>query len=108
MKKRLNISPMLSALRGIACMLSIFAVTLALVLTGLGRTDKSVREGGQRAAEDAVRRAALCCYALEGSYPESYDYLQEYYNPKISETLYAVHYTAVASNIMPEITVIKR
>ena len=108
MKMRLSKSPALSVLRGASCILSIFAITLAFVLTGLGRADKSVREGGQRAAQEAVRRAAFCCYTLEGHYPESYDYLKEYYNPKISETLYSVHYIAVASNIMPEITVTKR
>ena len=108
MKMRLNKSPTLSVLRGAACILSIFAITLTLVLTGLGRTESSVRDSGQREATEAVRRAALCCYALEGSYPQSYDYLKEYYNPKISETLYSAHYITVASNIMPEITVTKR
>lgn len=108
MKKRLNMSPMLAVLRGAAFILSIFVITLTFVLTGLGRTEKSVREEGQLAAQEAARRAALCCYALEGSYPESYDYLQKYYNPKINETLYTVHYIAVASNIIPEITVTKR
>jgi len=108
MKKPLNISPVLSVLKGIVCKLSIFAITFALVLTGLGRADKAVREEGLLAAAGAISHAALCCYALEGAYPESYDYLLEHYNPKISETLYTVHYTAVASNIMPEITVTKR
>lgn len=108
MKKRLNKSLALSVLRGVACILSIFAITLTFVLTGLGRTQNSVREAGQRAASEAVHRAALCCYALEGSYPESYDYLKEHYDPEINEALYTVHYIAVASNIMPEITVTKR
>lgn len=108
MKKRLNKSPTLSVLRGAACILSIFAITLTFVLTGLGRTENSVREAGLHAANEAVHRAALCCYALEGSYPESYEHLQEQYDPKINETLYTVHYIAVASNIMPEITVTKR
>lgn len=108
MKVRPNNSPTLFVLRGVACILSTFAITLTFVLMGLGRTENSVREAGQRAANEAVHRAALCCYALEGSYPESYNYLQEHYDPKINETLYTVHYNAVASNIMPEITVTKR
>ena len=107
--KKLHLSPLpFSAFRRAICMLSVFAVTLALMLTGLSRAGSSVSSSGTQAAEDAVRRAALCCYALEGTYPESYDYLKEHYPIGISETLYVVHYTASAPSLMPEVTVVRR
>ena len=107
--KALRLPPSLPlAFRRIICVLSVFAVTLALVLTGLSRTGSSVSSGGTQAAEEAVRRAALCCYALEGAYPESYEYLKANYPPGISETLYVVHYTAVAPSLMPELAVVRR
>ncbi|MFB0921095.1 MAG: hypothetical protein QMB62_09465 [Oscillospiraceae bacterium] len=108
MKIRRLPSSLSSAFRGIICMLAIFAVTLALVLTGLARTRSSVLSYGTQAAAEAVRRAALCCYSLEGTYPESYAYLEEHYPPGINETLYAVHYIAVAPSLMPEIAVVRR
>ena len=108
MKKRHILSPFPSFFRGVVCMLTLFAVTLALVLTGLVRTGSTVRSEGTRSAEEAIRRAALCCYALEGAYPESYDYLKEHYPPGINEALYAVHYIAVAPSLMPEITVVRQ
>ena len=89
-------------------MLAVFVVTLALVLTGLIRAGNNVRTEGLKTAEEAVRRSALCCYALEGFYPENYEYLKEHYPPGINERLYLVHYTAVAPSLVPEITVVRR
>ncbi len=108
MKKRRLLPSLPYVIRGIICMLTVFAVTLALVLTGLVRTGASVRSEGMQSAEEAVRRAALCCYALEGAYPESYEYLKNHYPPRINEALYSVHYIAVAPSLMPEITVVRR
>jgi len=85
-----------------------FALLLCLVVFGLRRTDASLASHGIRLAEEAVRRAAVSCYALEGAYPESYDYLREHYGLRVNEALYAVNYQVFASNIMPEITVVRR
>ena len=95
-------------LREIIAAFTAFAVTLALVLTGLAGTKGAVGFDGQRAAEETLYRAALCCYALEGAYPESLDHLSSYTDFKPSSKLYAVHYTAIASNLPPEITVLRR
>lgn len=54
-----------------------------------------------------VRRAAVSCYAVEGAYPESYEYLKEHYGAMVDEENYAVFYEVFASNIMPDITVIQ-
>ncbi|PKM73178.1 MAG: hypothetical protein CVU91_06330 [Firmicutes bacterium HGW-Firmicutes-16] len=108
MKKRRLLPSLPSTMRGIVCMLTIFSVTLALVLTGLVRTGYSVRSEGWQSAAEAVRRAALCCYALEGAYPESYEYLKNHYPPGINESLYTVHYIAFSPSLMPEITVVRQ
>ena len=86
----------------------VFALVVALVLIGLRNMSGSVDSSGLKNAEDAVRRAAVTCYALEGAYPESYEYMQEHYGLHINEKRYDVHYNVFASNIMPEITVTKR
>lgn len=97
-----------SSRRAAAISVTFFAVVLSIVVAGLGTTSDSVQRQGQRTAEDAIRRAAVSCYALEGSYPDSYEYLKEKYGVKINERLYVVDYNVFASNIMPDITVIKR
>ncbi|MEG1857595.1 MAG: hypothetical protein RR216_02565 [Pseudoflavonifractor sp.] len=57
-------------------------------------------------AERNLRRAAVECYALEGFYPDSADYLAAHYGCTLDERRFIVHYEFVASNLMPEITVL--
>lgn len=58
--------------------------------------------------EDALRRTAVACYAAEGVYPPSVEYMEEHYGIQIDEKRYVVHYQVFASNIMPEITILEK
>ena len=82
-----------------------FLAVLAVTLLGLSDARRAVHSGGLRAAAEAVRRAAVTCYAIEGAYPQSYEYLKEHYGVRVDERLYAVEYSVFASNIMPDIAV---
>ena len=53
----------------------------------------------------AIRRATIQCYAIEGRYPPSVEYLEEHYGISIDREKYYVFYDGWASNIMPDITV---
>lgn len=86
-------------------MLLIFLMFLCF-LTALSRMDSGRREQGRRQLENAVRRAAVSCYAAEGFYPPNVEYIKEQYALQFDEQTYAVHYELFASNLMPEITVI--
>ena len=93
---------------GLCWTAAVFVLVLACVLLGLKNTGGAVGETGRKNAEEAVRRAAVTCYALEGAYPESYDYLRTHYGVRVNEKRYAVHYNIFASNLMPDITVTER
>jgi hypothetical protein len=54
---------------------------------------------------DAVKNAALTCYAVEGAYPDSVDYLREHYRLAYDEDRYMITYDAFASNMIPDIWV---
>ena len=58
--------------------------------------------------EDAVKNAVLTCYAVEGTYPESLDYLREHYSLAYNTDRFVVEYDAFASNLMPTVTVRER
>ena len=65
------------------------------------------RDGQDREQlETALRRGAAACYAVEGIYPPDIAYLQEHYGIQIDEERYTVIYSAFASNLMPDITVL--
>lgn len=54
---------------------------------------------------DAVRQAAVTCYAVEGAYPDSVEYLRDHYQLAYDEERYAVTLDAFASNLIPDIYV---
>lgn len=86
----------------------LFLVGLFCMLTGLHQVSVQTEDEARRLAEESIRRGAITCYALEGTYPPSYDYLKEYYGIQVDEERFAIFYDVFASNIMPDITVIER
>ncbi len=88
--------------------LLVFAAAAVCVMRGVKRTAEISDRDGLRAAEQAVRQAAVSCYALEGAYPASYEELKRRSGLALDDEEYAVFYEIFASNIMPEVTVIRR
>lgn len=88
--------------------LALFAAIAVWMVRGVSQTAAAAGAEGRALAEQAVRRAAVSCYAIEGAYPCSYDYIKAHYGVAVDETQYTVFYEVFASNLMPEITVIER
>jgi len=81
---------------------------VAALVTGFRDAGAVQAAEAKRTLEDSLRRAALSCYAIEGSYPDTLDYLTENYRVYVDEERFAVIYEVFASNIMPTITVLER
>lgn len=77
----------------------VFFVTAAMYL------NKKADERGADTLRDAIRRSSVQCYAIEGRYPPSVEYLEENYGIQIDRNRYDVFYSGFASNLMPDITV---
>lgn len=86
----------------------LFVVILTIVMLGLSDASQSVDSEGLRVAQDAITRAAVSCYAVEGRYPDTYEYLRDNYGLSVNEERYIIHYMIYADNIMPDITVLPR
>jgi hypothetical protein len=73
---------------------------------------QSILEGShhqqKESLEKALRRGILQCYAQEGHYPESLDYLIEHYHILYNKESFDVKYEIFASNMMPNITIIEK
>ena len=82
-------------------------VVLGMIVYGLNQTEESSKSEGKRVLEESIRRAIVVNYAIEGSYPESIEYLEENYGIHIDKSKYLVHYRVFASNIMPDMAVIE-
>ena len=79
-----------------------------LALTAFSYIEKSSDRERVKQLDDAIRRAAAACYASEGVYPPSLDYIEQKYGVKIDRDKYDVIYHVEASNLMPEITIIEK
>ena len=70
--------------------------------------DNSQQTSQTEMVHDAVRKAALTCYAVEGAYPGTLSYLEENYGLSYDHSRYLVAYDAFASNLFPDIRVIEQ
>lgn len=86
--------------------IAVFCAAVWLFLNGTSRFLGHVRSEGAETLRKAIARACVQCYAIEGRYPPSVEYLTEQYGIQIDEEQYYVFYSGFASNLMPEITVI--
>ena len=79
-------------------------VILAIILWATNMTVKANAEQA-KVQEEAIRKAAVTCYAIEGRYPESLKYVKDNYNVIVDEEDFVINYEVFASNIMPSIDV---
>ncbi|HIX16151.1 MAG TPA: hypothetical protein H9740_10615 [Candidatus Hungatella pullicola] len=86
----------------------LFAVIAAAFGAGVFWFSQKADGEGVEALQDAIRRGSVQCYAIEGRYPPSLDYLEKYYGVQIDRERYDVFYSGFASNIMPDITVVSK
>ena len=81
---------------------------LVLLFRGLDNMINNKETQNLVAAENAVKKSAILCYAIEGAYPSDIDYLKKNYGLIINDKEYFYHYEPFGTNIMPEIRVIKK
>ena len=79
-----------------------FAVLIFGWLSDRQRTEET------EIVRNAVREAAVTCYAVEGAYPDDVEYLRENYQLAYDESRYFITYDAFASNRIPDIWVTER
>ncbi len=88
----------------IALVMAALLAGVWLLVSGL---DNAQHGAQTQFVTDAVRNAALTCYAVEGAYPNDVEYLRSHYGLAYDESRYFVTYDAFASNQLPEINVVE-
>jgi hypothetical protein len=88
-------------------LLLLLAAVFVLFAGSKQMSDSAVQES-KRIADEAIARALVTCYALEGSYPPSFSHLEEHYGIQIDHDRYIVDYRIFASNVKPSVTLVNR
>lgn len=85
-----------------------FLLLFLLFLNGIESVSEATAAKQQESLETALTRSITQCYAVEGFYPPSLEYLKEHYGLTYDESVFLVDYDAFASNLMPEFTVLRK
>lgn len=92
--------------RGLIVTVAVFLAMVLLVMFVVTRVDERSGEEQTKTLEDALLRATLTCYAVEGRYPMSVEYLKANYGIVYDEEKYIVSMDAFALNLLPNIRVL--
>lgn len=93
-------------LRRILSSVAVFFCAAFLLLKGSSAVSQTASDSQAESLQLAILRSAVHCYAMEGAYPESLDYLREHYGIDWDESRYVVDYEIIGSNLRPQVTVI--
>lgn len=102
--KRFSLPRVLS----LAVPVCLFMLLIFWLITGVINTQKAVEQDALDNVKTTIENGVTMCYAIEGAYPESVDYLRKNYGVVIDSSKYIVHYECFAANIRPTITIIER
>ncbi|WP_419824493.1 hypothetical protein [Anoxybacterium hadale] len=95
-----------SFLRGLVLPVTLFLLLFLFLLFGIQNIATGSDRESLKILKDAVVRATIQCYAIEGMYPPDVAYLENKYGIVYDHNRYIVHYEIFAGNILPDITVV--
>ncbi len=98
----------MSFLKNVIITVAVLAVFIAMIVFAISEAEQSRRNENALIIENGVKKAAVECYAEEGFYPDSIDYLIENYSLYTDSENCIIHYSPISSNIMPDIKVIAK
>jgi len=100
-KKQLHIKPLYT------CTV-LFILFVALFMFGIRQMEKGNMNRQEESLRSAMERDIMHCYALEGFYPPSLEYIESHYGLTYDSSEFLVDYQPVGNNIYPNYTIINR
>lgn len=86
---------------------AVFLMMVFWAIRGLASLSAATDAQGVESLETALRRSVVHCYATEGFYPPSLEYLEEHYGLTYDKERYWIDYQPVGTNLMPDMTVLE-
>ncbi len=92
-------------LRRLVTTAAVFCCIAAGLFIGASKVQETADDSQLESLRLAIVRSAVHCYAMEGAYPESLDYIREHYGVSWDSEKYLVDYEITGSNLLPDVTV---
>lgn len=94
--------------RNLIVSIIVFFIIFGCFWFGISSFSNKASDQEKQTLETAVNRGIAHCYAIEGAYPESLQYLKEHYGLIYDEDRFFIDYQILGSNIMPDVTIIDK
>lgn len=88
--------------------LTAFVILLFLFLNGIQSVSDTTLDKQQTSLETALQRSITQCYAVEGTYPPTLEYLIAHYGLTYNPDLFLIDYEYYGSNLLPDVTVLRK
>lgn len=85
-----------------------FILLFILFLRGIASVSETTIGKQAEALQSALDRSIIQCYAVEGTYPPSLEYMEAHYGLTYDHDRFFVDYTSIGSNIYPDVTILER
>lgn len=87
--------------------LLVFILVIGLFYFGINSLSGDTTQRQKESLESSIKNTVAYCYAVEGAYPESIDYMKDNYGLTYDENKFYIGYRISGANILPDITVIE-
>lgn len=103
MKRIINLNTIKVIGMFLVLLAAVFCLYKASAKMGSNQQAESLKQ-----LQQSIRKATMTCYATEGVYPPTIQYLKDNYGIQVDETKFVVFYEIFGENLMPDITVMER
>lgn len=93
---------------GIFIKILVFAFAIILFYKGIENLSDKTSKEQAKSMEKAIWHGITQCYAIEGRYPQSLEYLKKEYGVQYDSDKFFVDYQVQGENIVPDVTIIEK
>ena len=90
---------------GTAFSILLFVGILMFFVGSISNASNEIDENEVKTLRTSIDKAIVNCYAIEGAYPESIEYIEEKYGVVIDRDKFIVIYEILGPNVLPNVIV---
>ncbi|MBO4375775.1 MAG: hypothetical protein IKY04_00715 [Lachnospiraceae bacterium] len=98
----------LKKIRKLSLPLIAFIALFILFIRGISSVSETTVDKQKESLTTALNRSITQCYAVEGTYPPSLDYIEKHYGLTYDHDRFFVDYQVYGANMYPTVTVLTK
>lgn len=83
-------------------------LVLIIFTLGISSISETTMDKQKESLENALNRNIIHCYAVEGFYPPSLEYIEKHYGLTYDKDMFFIDYQPIGSNMRPNFTILAK